>query len=112
MLIGEGKRVTRGLLTDSADQFRDWITIHSQKWGVPILDAPEGRRDRFLDPYFQRTKANEMVLILKAREPARILIANGNKKEDRRHLQITPRWVKGACSSGYVRIFPSQRESA
>jgi len=30
---------------------------------------------------------------LKAREPARILIANGNKKEDRWHLQITQRWV-------------------
>jgi hypothetical protein len=37
----EGKRVTRGLLTDIADQFRDWITLRSQKWGVPILEAPE-----------------------------------------------------------------------
>jgi hypothetical protein len=89
----EGRRVTRGLLTDIADRFRDWITVRSQKWGVPILDAPEGRRDKFLDPYFQRAKANEIVLILKAREPARILIANGNKKEDRWHLQITQRWV-------------------
>jgi hypothetical protein len=89
----EGKRVTRGLLTDIADQFRDWITIRSQKWGVPILEAPEGRRDKFLDPYFQRAKADEIVLVLKAREPARILIANGNKKEDRWHLQITQRWV-------------------
>ena len=30
---------------------------------------------------------------MKAREPARILVANGNKKEDRWHLQITQRWV-------------------
>jgi hypothetical protein len=89
----EGKRVTRGLLTDIADQFRDWITLRSEKWGVPIVDAPEGRRDKFLDPYFQRAKANEIVLILKAREPARILIANGNKKDDKWHLQITQRWV-------------------
>jgi hypothetical protein len=89
----EGKRVTRGLLTDIADQFRDWITVRSQKWGVPILDAPQGRRDKFVDPYFQRAQANEIVLILKAREPARILIANGNQKEDRWHLQITQRWV-------------------
>jgi hypothetical protein len=89
----EGKRVTRGVLTDIADQFRDWITVRSQKWGVPILDAREGRRNKFLDPYFQRAKANEIVLILKAREPARILIANGNKQEDRWHLQITQRWV-------------------
>jgi len=89
----QGQRVTRGLLTDIADQFRDWITNRSQKWGVPILEAPEGRRDDFLDPYFKRVKANEVVAILKAREPARILIANGNKKDNRWHLQITQRWV-------------------
>ena len=89
----EGLRVTRGLLTGIADQFRDWITLRSQKWGVPILDAPAGRRDKFVDPYFQRAQANEIVVILKAREPARILIANGNKKDDRWHLQITQRWV-------------------
>ena len=89
----QGQRVTRSLLTDVADQFRDWITNRSQKWGVPILEAPEGRRDDFLDPYFKRVKANEVVAILKAREPARILIANGNKKDNRWHLQITQRWV-------------------
>jgi len=89
----EGNRVTRSLLTDVADQFRDWVTNRAHKWGVPILDAPEGRRDDFLDRYFKRVKANEVVAILKAREPARILIANGNKKDDRWYLQITQRWV-------------------
>jgi hypothetical protein len=89
----EGKRVTRSLLTDVADRFRDWIMNRAQKWNVPILEAPEGRRDDFLDPYFKRAKANEVVAILKAREPARILIANGNKKDDRWHLQIAQRWV-------------------
>ncbi len=88
-----GQRVTRTALTGIADRFRDWITNRSQRWGVPILEAPEGRRDDFLDPYFKRTKANEVVAILRAREPARILIANGNKKDDRWHLQITQRWV-------------------
>ncbi len=88
-----GQRVTRSLLTGVADQFRDWVTNRAHKWGVPILDAPEGRRDDFLDPYCRRVKANEVVAILKAREPARILIANGNKKDDRWHLQITQRWV-------------------
>jgi hypothetical protein len=70
------KRVTRTLLTGIADRFRDWITNRSQRWGVSILEAPESRRDDFLDPYFKRVKANEVVAILKAREPARILIAN------------------------------------
>jgi hypothetical protein len=88
-----GQRVTRHLLTGIADQFRDWIGQHAEKWGVPILEAPEGRRDDFVDRYFKRAKANEIVVILKAREPARILIANGNKKDDRWHLQIIQRWV-------------------
>jgi hypothetical protein len=58
-----------------------------------ILEAPEGRRDDFMDPYFKRAKPDEVVAILRAREPARILIANGNKKDDRWHLQIAQRWV-------------------
>jgi hypothetical protein len=88
-----GQRVTRSVLTGIADQFRDWITARAQKWGVPILEAPEGRRDDFVDRYFRRAQPNQIVVILKAREPARILIANGNKKDDRWHLQITQRWV-------------------
>jgi hypothetical protein len=88
-----GQRVTRSLLTGIADQFRDWITARAQKWGVPILETPEGRRDDFVDRYFRRVKPNQIVVILKAREPARILIANGNKKDDRWHLEIRQRWV-------------------
>jgi hypothetical protein len=88
-----GQRVTRSVLTGIADQFRDWITARAQKWGVPILEAPDGRRDDFVDHYFRRAKPNQIVVILKAREPARILIANGNKKDDRWHLEIRQRWV-------------------
>ena len=113
----EGNRVTRSLLTDVADQFRDWVTNRAHKWGVPILDAPEGRRDDFLDRYFKRVKANEVVAILKAREPARILIANGNKKDDRWYLQITNAGsttstmrVGGVCSCACAHIFPSRRQ--
>jgi len=89
----EGKRVTRDLLHEIADQFKNWVTNRSQKWNAPILEAPEGRRDDFMDSYFTRAKPDEVVAILRAREPARILIANGNKKDDRWHLQITQRWV-------------------
>jgi hypothetical protein len=60
---------------------------------VPVLEAPEGRRDDFIDPYFKRAKPDQVVAILRAREPGRILVANGNKKDDRWHLQITQRWV-------------------
>ena len=89
----EGKRVTRDLLHEIADQYKNWVTNRSQKWDAPILEAPEGRRDDFMDPYFRRAKPDEVVAILRAREPARILIANGNKKDDRWHLQLAQRWV-------------------
>ena len=85
--------VSRDVLRDIAAQFQNWVVNRSQKWGAPILEAPESRRDEFLKPYFRKAKANEVVAIVKGREPARIMIAIGNKKEDRWHLQIAQRWV-------------------
>ena len=61
--------------------------------GAPILDAPEGRRDEFVQPYFKAAKPDQVVCILKAREPARIITAIGNKKENRWHLELKQRWV-------------------
>jgi hypothetical protein len=87
----EGERVTRNRLRDIADQFQNWVKNRAEKWGAPILDAPAGRRDDFVDSYFRRAKADEIVVILKAREPARIMTAIG--KEDRWHLQFAQRWI-------------------
>ena len=81
------------MLRDIAAQFHNWVVNRSHKWDAPILEAPEDRRDKFLDPYFRKAKANQIVAIVKGREPARIMIAIGNKKDDRWHLQITQRWV-------------------
>src|SRR5438477_6103110 len=69
-----------------------------RKWGAPILDAPEGdddesRRNKFVEQYFQDAKPNQVVAILKAREPARILIAIGDKGNDSPHLEYKQRWV-------------------
>ena len=89
----DGKRVTRNALTEIAEQFKNWVTNRSLKWGVPIVEAPEGRRDDFLHPFFKRAKPDTVVAILRAREPGRIRIANGNKKDDRWHLQMAQRWV-------------------
>ena len=94
----DGKRVTRRTLTEIADQFQAWVKNRSQKWGAPILEPPEGngdesRRDRLLDAYFQEAKPNQVVAILKAREPARILIAIGDKDNDSPHLEYKQRWV-------------------
>jgi hypothetical protein len=85
--------VSRGVLHEIADQFHNWVVNRSQKWGAPILEAPEDRRDKFLDPYFRKAKPNQVVAIVRGREPARILIAIGNKKDNRWHLQIAQRWV-------------------
>ena len=44
-------------------------------------------------PYFKRAKPDEVVVILKAREPARIMTAIGDSRANRWHLQIAQRWV-------------------
>jgi DNA-binding transcriptional ArsR family regulator len=87
------QRVSRDTLRDIANQFHGWVKNRAQTWHVPILDAPDGRRDDFVEPFFRRAKPDEVVLILKGREPARILIAIGNKQDDRWHLQFAQRWV-------------------
>jgi hypothetical protein len=86
--------VSREVLRDIATQFHNWVKNRSLKWGAPILKEPEGRRDEFVDTYFKRAKADEVVCIIKAREPARILTAIGNKKENRWHLELKQRWVE------------------
>jgi len=86
--------VSRDILRGIADQFQKWVTNRAQKWGAPIVEAPRGRRDEFVEPYFRRAKPDQVVVILKAREPARIMIAIGNKQENRWHLQIAQRWVQ------------------
>ena len=72
--------VSRDTLRDIATQFHNWTVNRSKKWGAPILDAPEGRRDEFVQPYFKAAKPDQVVCILKAREPARIMTAIGTKK--------------------------------
>jgi hypothetical protein len=85
--------VSQDVLREIANQFHNWVKHRCQKWDAPILDAPAGRRDDFVEPYFRHAKPDQVVVILKAREPARILTAIGNKKDNRWHLQLAQRWV-------------------
>ena len=85
--------VTRYTLRDIADQFQRWVTERAAKRNIPIVEAPKGRRDEFVDPYFARAKPDAVVVILKAREPARIMTAIGDKVVNRWHLQFAQRWV-------------------
>ena len=90
----DGKRVTRNALTEIADQFDHWVTNRAGKWGAQIVEAPqEQRRDDFVLPYLQKTEADHVAVILKAREPARILVAIGGKQNQCPHLELKQRWV-------------------
>jgi hypothetical protein len=85
--------VTRSTLRDIANQFQRWVTERATKRNIPIVEAPKGRRDEFVDPYFRRAKPGAVAVILKAREPARIMTAIGDKVANRWHLQMAERWV-------------------
>src|SRR5260370_42224539 len=79
--------VTRYTLRNIADQFQRWVTERAEKRNIPLVEAPKGRRDDFVDPYFERAKPHALVITLKAREPPRILTPIGVKLRHRPHLQ-------------------------
>jgi hypothetical protein len=83
--------VSKSVLTDIATQYQRWVIAQANTWGAPIVEAPAGRRDAFVEPYFRRAKPDQVVVIVKGREPARILTAIG--KGDRWHLQYARRWI-------------------
>ena len=62
----------------------------------PTVLAPSDpalRGEHFVDPYFKGADPDAVVIVLKAREPARIMTAIGDSKTNRWHLQIANRWV-------------------
>src|SRR6516162_8178392 len=85
--------VSRHVLRGAAEQFQTWVKEQADGWGTPIVEAPKGRRDEFVEPYFKGARPDRVVVILRAREPARIMTAIGDKKANRWHLQIAERWV-------------------
>jgi len=90
----DGRRVTHRALTEIADQFLYWLKNRSEKWGAPVVEAPEDqRRDDFVLPYLKDTGPDRVAVILKGREPARILVAIGGKDNQNPHLEYKQRWV-------------------
>jgi hypothetical protein len=83
--------VSRKVLRDVANDYHNWVAHSAQKWGAQIVGAPEGRRDEFVQPYFERAKPDQIVVIIKAREPAVIMTAVG--AGDKWHLESKYRWV-------------------
>src|SRR5437868_406770 len=85
--------VSRDVLRGAAEQFQDWVKEEADRWNAPVIEAPKGRRDEFVEPYFRGARPDQVVVILKAREPARIMTAIGDRRVNRWHLQIADRWV-------------------
>jgi hypothetical protein len=86
--------VSRQVLRDIAAQYHNWVQGCARKSGAPILDAPEEeRREQFVTPYYRRAQPDQIVAILKAREPARILVSIGKSASEQGHLLYKKRWV-------------------
>src|SRR6478672_7738762 len=83
--------VSRHTLRDIAEQFQRWLKGWSEKRNIPVAEAPKGRRDDFVEAYFRGANPDQVVVIVKAREPARIMTAIGDSKTNRWHLQIANR---------------------
>src|SRR5271155_3255489 len=85
--------VSRDVLRGAAEQYQGWVNEEADRWNAPVVEAPKGRRDEFVEAYFRGAEPDRVVVILKAREPARIMTAIGDRKTNRWHLQIADRWV-------------------
>jgi hypothetical protein len=85
--------VTRKLLHDISERYHQWVENQARQWKVPILEDPEGRREDIVAPYFTHAKADRMVAIIKAREPAHILVSIGGRESRGCHLERNRRWV-------------------
>jgi hypothetical protein len=82
--------VTRKVLRDIASQYHDWVEGIAKKWGAEIVGDPKGRRDHFVEPYFHKAQPDQVVVIIKAREPAGYMTATG--QGEKWHLETKYRW--------------------
>lgn len=54
-----------------------WAREQVQSSQCPLLEDPEERRDKLMERYFASEQPDQIVGIIKAREPARIMTAVG-----------------------------------
>jgi hypothetical protein len=83
--------VSRNVLREIAQQYHHWVLHQSQKWQLKIQPDPADRRDDFLAHCFRKAQPDQVVALIKAREPAGIMTAIG--KDQNWHLQMKRRWV-------------------
>ena len=85
--------VSRDVLRGAAEQFQMLGEGAGRQMERPDCRGAEGPARRIRRPLLQGAKPDQVVVILKAREPARIMTAIGDKKLNRWHLQIADRWI-------------------
>ena len=84
--------MSRNVLREVARQYHNWVAHMAQRWDVEIVVDPKGRRDEFVEPYFQKAQPDQVRVIIKAREPAGIMTAVGAGQKW--HLETKYRWVQ------------------
>jgi hypothetical protein len=100
-------------LVKISSDYEKWVREEIQSSQCPLLEDPERRRDEFMEPYFASAQPDQIVGIIKAREPVRILTAVGFRGKST-HLELNLRWVNQYnyyiqdCDFGpmFVRICP------
>lgn len=79
-------------LVQISTEYERWMQEYAQRGGFPILENPEQQRDKFMEPYFICAQPDQIVGVIKAREPVRILTAVGQPGKGS-HLEPKLRWV-------------------
>ena len=102
----------RDLVKISAEYER-WVQEYAHRSGFPLWEDPQERRDEFMEPYFASAQPDQIVGVIKAREPVRIMTAVGQTGKSS-HLEAKLRWVNqysyyiqdADCGPIFVRISP------
>jgi hypothetical protein len=79
--------VSRDVLRGAAEQFQCWVKDQADKWNAPIVEAPKGRRDEFVDPYFKGAKPDHLAFRMTT-PPQSITIISIFSRIFSRHLSI------------------------
>ena len=66
--------VSRSVLHGITDRFQQWLKAWSAKRIIPVIEAPKGRRNEFVEP--RGAAPDAVVAVLKAREPTAMVDAD------------------------------------
>lgn len=84
--------VRKNDLVKISSDYEKWVREQVQNSQCPLLEDPKDRRDKFMEPYFASAQPDQIVGIIKAREPSMIMTAVGLPGKST-HLESKLRWV-------------------